>query len=668
MMKTGICLRMMILFVMVIHKGMGQSILPDDYAYDTNGNMVSDLNKEITRIHYNILNLPDTVAYADGRKIVYMYTATGQKIRQRVLDAAGAATVQRDYVGSLLYENGTLQQMQHEEGRVILGPGHPEYQYHLKDHLGNVRMTVTSSEETTEYLATMEREKAEGEEQQFSNMGPRLPYPSANHTVDGKAVLSVAAGTERSAGFGLAVNKGDVVYLEVYAYYENGTDHEDKSESPALKQAMATVVSSVGAIGGGLLSGEVSGLLSSPVSMLLPSPEGGEEQVPSAHLNYSLFDKHYTMITGGYRPVTKGAGQAQELLTLGPLEIEQSGYLDVYLSNTSVGQRVYFDDLKVTHIAGPVVQEDSYDPFGLVLSGQHGVRYGEPENRYLYNGKEQQTDHDLNWYDYGARMYDATLGRWHVHDPLAEKYASWSPYQYTLNNPVKFIDPDGRDIEPFMPKKNDRGINIRFLCALILLSTTHEGSRIWQDVAANKNVSVYIAPHEGRMKFGETVAVGVTRVEDWESPVMSFPAGDPFKLFDGLNVSKDLAQGKDVYLVLVSVDEILQLLSIAGITAHELDAHINIPYRDQATIEKLLKNPDLTDAERDALQGSIEHSLYGDNSGYDMFLGGRVVTFNGASPRRGSTAERMSRQLAEVYKQLQRIKELQAREALKKKP
>jgi RHS repeat-associated protein len=70
-------------------------------------------------------------------------------------------------------------------------------------------------------------------------------------------------------------------------------------------------------------------------------------------------------------------------------------------------------------------------------------KQGEPDNRFQYNGKEKQEDFSLNLIDFGNRMQDPQLGRFHVIDRFAEKYYDWTGYQYGGNNPVKFVDVNG---------------------------------------------------------------------------------------------------------------------------------------------------------------------------------------------------------------------------------
>lgn len=99
---------------------------------------------------------------------------------------------------------------------------------------------------------------------------------------------------------------------------------------------------------------------------------------------------------------------------------------------------------------------EDYYPFGLTFNSHQ--RENSVAQDYLFNGKERQDELGLNWLDYGARMYLPEIGRWGVIDPKSEKYLDWSPYNYVFNNPLIFIDPDGREVilGPNFKRNGDR--------------------------------------------------------------------------------------------------------------------------------------------------------------------------------------------------------------------
>ncbi|MEL6719189.1 MAG: RHS repeat-associated core domain-containing protein, partial [Bacteroidota bacterium] len=138
----------------------------------------------------------------------------------------------------------------------------------------------------------------------------------------------------------------------------------------------------------------------------------------------------------GYIPELKHFGHSEGRVRYTGTEFVYEYNLTDHLGNVRVSFADTDGDWKPE-----ILSETHYYPFGLSHSGAYQIN----DNQYLYNGKERQDELGLNWYDYGARMYNAAIARWNGVDRMATKYALFSPYNYNFNSPNNFIDPSGMD-------------------------------------------------------------------------------------------------------------------------------------------------------------------------------------------------------------------------------
>ncbi|MEM7368744.1 MAG: DUF6443 domain-containing protein [Bacteroidota bacterium] len=92
-----------------------------------------------------------------------------------------------------------------------------------------------------------------------------------------------------------------------------------------------------------------------------------------------------------------------------------------------------------------LLETKDYYAFGMEMATE-GATNTTPQNRFTYNGKELISEFGIRWADYGARWYDASIGRWNGVDAFAERYTNKSPYTYVLNNPISLVDPNGKEV------------------------------------------------------------------------------------------------------------------------------------------------------------------------------------------------------------------------------
>ena len=261
-----------------------------------------------------------------------------------------------DYIGEFIYEQnavGTLSELaiiHHEEGRIVPNSvtGAFEYQYHLKDHLGNTRLTFTTRPKTIDFSLNYEGDTNLPDDQgSFEKMENIIDANIHDHTDTGTTYtqsqkLTGANNSIIGSVLTIPVGKGDQISVEVYAKYLAATS----TSNPTASIASALIGAITGSTGTSNYEGVINGAtVNSDGSLVNALGNGVSSTEPKAFINLMFLTDDASEIGDfAYKQVTSSSSNVHAILALDqPFEAPSAGYVVVYLSNeSSLLTEVYF--------------------------------------------------------------------------------------------------------------------------------------------------------------------------------------------------------------------------------------------------------------------------------------------------------------------------------------
>jgi len=173
--------------------------------------------------------------------------------------------------------------------------------------------------------------------------------------------------------------------------------------------------------------------------IIAPTSTSSAGNTPKAFLNVVFFDERFNFVQEGSISARTTKVNLGSTLALLNIKVPKNGYCLVYISNESA-EPVYFDDLKVRHDRGRILEENHYYAYGLKIAALSSKAFGGAPNNYQYQGDYSEFDDDLGWNDFMLRSYDPQIGRFLQHDPY-DQFASG--YVGMGNDPGNMVDPTG---------------------------------------------------------------------------------------------------------------------------------------------------------------------------------------------------------------------------------